>query len=134
MSTKPQRQPQVENCEQIVIAQQFSGPIPPPNVLAQYDDIVPGAAERILKMAENQAAARIRVEEKVVDNEIRATKNIVRSSYLGIFFAFASIIILAALAYFAMINDYPAVATGIIVAMASVAGVFILFRNRKTKS
>ena len=61
MNTKPQKQTQTENLEQIVIAQQFSGPIPPPDALAQYNNIVPGAAERILKMAENQAAARIRI-------------------------------------------------------------------------
>ena len=126
MNAKPQKQTQTENREQIVIAQQFSGPIPPPDALAQYNSIVPGSAERILKMAENQAASRQRNDDKLVDN-------IVRTSYLGIFFAFASIIILAALAYFALINDYPAVATGVVVAMASVAGVFILFRNRKTK-
>ena len=36
----------------------FQGPIPPPNVLEAYERLVPGAAERILKMAENQAAHR----------------------------------------------------------------------------
>jgi RNase P/RNase MRP subunit POP5 len=36
----------------------------------------------------------------------------------------------AALACFALINDYPTVAAGVVVAMASVAGIFIFFRNR----
>ena len=33
----------------------FAGPLPPPATLAAYNAIVPGAAERILKMAEAQA-------------------------------------------------------------------------------
>ncbi len=32
-----------------------SGPIPSPDILTGYDQIVPGAAERILQMAENDA-------------------------------------------------------------------------------
>jgi len=125
-------QTQKDNREQIIVSHQFSGPIPPPEALAKYDSIVAGAADRILKMAENEAAARIRNEEKLIDNEVILTKNTVRSSYLGVFFAFASVVILAALAWFALMNEYPAVASGIIVVIASVAGIFILFRNRKS--
>ena len=125
-------QTQTANHEQIVVSQQFSGPIPSPDALAKYDAIVAGAADRILKMAENEAAARIHNEEKLVDNEVILTKNIVRSSYLGVFFAFSSVVLLSTLAWFALINDYPAVASGIIVVIASVAGIFVLFRNKKS--
>ena len=34
------------------VAQQYSGPIPPPEILHRFDQIIPGAAERILVMAE----------------------------------------------------------------------------------
>jgi uncharacterized membrane protein len=125
MNTTPQTQ--TDSSEQVVISrQQFSGPIPPPDTLAQYDVIVPGLAERIMKMAENEAASRQRNDEKLVDN-------IVRSSFLGVFFAFASVVLLAALACFALINNYPVVASGTVVVIASVAGMFIFFRNRKNK-
>lgn len=33
----------------------FSGPLPPPSILAGYDNILPGAAERILTIAESEA-------------------------------------------------------------------------------
>jgi uncharacterized membrane protein len=92
--------------------------------LEKYENVLHGAAERILKMAENEAASRQRNDEKMVDN-------IVRSSYLGIFFAFASVVLLTILAYFALVNNHPAVATSVVVVIASVAGMFILFRNRK---
>jgi uncharacterized membrane protein len=30
----------------------FAGPLPPPQILEKYNSIVPGSAERIIKMAE----------------------------------------------------------------------------------
>jgi len=36
-----------------IIEQSFSGPLPTPAILEQYDHLLPGAAERILSMAEN---------------------------------------------------------------------------------
>jgi len=38
-----------------VTHQQFSGPLPPPEVMSQYNQIIPGAAERIFTMAEQNA-------------------------------------------------------------------------------
>ncbi len=34
---------------------EFSGPLPHPEILAKYENVFPGAAERIFQMAENQA-------------------------------------------------------------------------------
>ncbi|GGB37994.1 hypothetical protein GCM10011505_19410 [Tistrella bauzanensis] len=47
----------------LVIAQHeqhvaISGPLPPPDILAQYEDIVPGAAARIVSWAEKEQAHR----------------------------------------------------------------------------
>lgn len=39
--------------QKIEVQQQFSGPLPPPGHLSDYEAILPGAAERILRMAEN---------------------------------------------------------------------------------
>ena len=36
----------------------FSGPIPPPELLAKYGEIIPNGADRILTMAENQSTHR----------------------------------------------------------------------------
>jgi len=36
----------------------FSGPIPPPELLSKYGEIIPNGADRILKMAENQSTHR----------------------------------------------------------------------------
>ena len=48
----------------------YSGPIPPPDVLAQYNNVVPGADERILKMAEEQSNHRQYLEKAVISSDI----------------------------------------------------------------
>lgn len=41
---------------------EFSGPLPPPEVLARYNEALPGGAERIVTLAEEQASHRRRME------------------------------------------------------------------------
>ena len=53
-----------------------SGPIPPPQILQQYNAIVPDAAQRIILMAEKQSEHRMDLEKKVVESNIF-------KSYLG---------------------------------------------------
>jgi uncharacterized membrane protein len=57
----PQRRQQV-----IQQSQYYSGPIPPPAVLKELEQITPGAAERIIKMAEKQQEHRHKIEEVAV--------------------------------------------------------------------
>jgi len=76
-----QRQPvsqptkSVENLRQIVrheiSSQTFRGPLPPPEILVQYNDAVPDGAERIIVMAETQAKHRMALESRVVDADIK---------------------------------------------------------------
>lgn len=48
-----------------------SGPLPPASELAQYDLVLPGAAERIIAMAERQAEHRQKLETFAVHAEDR---------------------------------------------------------------
>ena len=65
----------------ILASQSFTGPIPPPDMLAKYEQIQVGLADRIMKQAESQTAHRIKIESIVITSD----KN---KSYLGIIFAF----------------------------------------------
>ena len=56
------------------ISQSFSGPLPHPDVLRKFNEIVPGSAERIMKMAEEQSAHRKELEKKVIDSDIARSK------------------------------------------------------------
>lgn len=57
-----------DTAESYLIAQEiraeFSGPLPHPSILAKYEEILPGAATRIFKMAEEQASHRRDMEKK----------------------------------------------------------------------
>ena len=50
-------QPQV-----VSVSSQWSGPLPPPDALARFNEIVPNGAERIFKMTEAEQAHRITFE------------------------------------------------------------------------
>lgn len=52
------------------LARSFSGPLPPPEVLREYAELVPDAPERFLAMAERQAAHRQHLETLVVQSGI----------------------------------------------------------------
>lgn len=54
-----------------VVAQRFTGPLPPPDVLHGYEQVLPGAAERIVAMAEREQGHRHQVEDRVVKSEGR---------------------------------------------------------------
>jgi uncharacterized membrane protein len=68
----------------LIVAQSssFSGPLPPPDILQHYEDVVPGAADRIFKMAENQANHRQDLEGRVIRSDIL-------KSYFGLAAGFA---------------------------------------------
>lgn len=53
------------------VAEIFSGPLPHPSLLSQYNQVVPGSAERIIAMAESQSKHRQQLENKVLDSDIR---------------------------------------------------------------
>jgi uncharacterized membrane protein len=54
----------------VKMVQQFSGPLPPPELLKSYDGIVKNGAERIFVMTEKQVQHRINMEDKIVNEEL----------------------------------------------------------------
>ena len=52
----------------------FSGPLPHPDILRKFNEIVPGSADRIIKMAEEQSSHRKDLERKVIDSNISRSK------------------------------------------------------------
>ena len=59
----------------------FSGPLPHPSHFAEYEKILSGSADRILKMVEEQSAHRRKMEEQYL-------KDSVYTSRMGVTFAF----------------------------------------------
>ncbi len=52
----------------------FSGPLPPPELLTKYDDIVDNGAERIFKMTEKQSSHRIQLEDHAIKEELKQSR------------------------------------------------------------
>ena len=63
-----QNQPQNQAARQLIDFQavHHSGPIPHPALLSKYNEVVPNAAERIIKMAEEQSGHRIKMEAHII--------------------------------------------------------------------
>jgi uncharacterized membrane protein len=62
--------PQTSTKEKSITIAQFEGPLPHPQVLAEYDRVSHGAADRILTMAENEAKHRHNMEERALKAQI----------------------------------------------------------------
>ena len=79
MAPKKNRENKFSPLPQIKI--NSSGAIPSPEVLAKYNSIIPGLAERIVAHAEKQSMHRTLLEKKLLISNIR-------KSYLGLVFGF----------------------------------------------
>jgi uncharacterized membrane protein len=64
-----------------VASYSFSGPLPPPELLAKYNDVIPNGAERIMAMAEEQAHHRQALEKIVVGGNVQSET---RGQWMGL--------------------------------------------------
>ncbi|MHB1701679.1 MAG: DUF2335 domain-containing protein [Acidobacteriaceae bacterium] len=105
----------------------FSGPLPHPDLLAKYNDVIPNGAERIMAMAERQSAHRESLEALVVKGNLA-------SQTRGSYFAFI-------LALVCIAGGFSLVYTGrsgegisaIIISIASLVSVFIYSKHEQKK-
>jgi uncharacterized membrane protein len=103
----------------------FSGPLPPPAILKGYEDIVPGAADRIIAMAEKQSGHRQRIESIVLkSDELK--------SILGLVFAFLIVLAAFVTGAYTALQGRPLFGSVISLAgLAAVVGPFIYQRQRE---
>lgn len=91
----PKSQP-AENTESRLVPRQthiqeiqFQGPLPPPKILQQYNEILPGAAERILQQFEKETQHRHALEGKIVEAQLESQRAEIPAFRRGQIFAFA---------------------------------------------
>jgi uncharacterized membrane protein len=100
----------------------FSGPLPHPEVLRGYEELVPGAAERLLKMAEEQARHRQGLERIVVAGGSRRAN-------IGMWLGFIISIVVLALSAALILKGHEVAGTVIgSVDLVSLATVFVVGR------
>lgn len=101
-SLRRQRQRAAERTQltkTILEAVVFQGPIPPPELLKQYDEFVPGAGDRILSMAEKEQDHRHRQERKKGNLEFSI-------SIMGVLCALIITLSIIASAVWLVVNGY----------------------------
>lgn len=94
----------------VAVELQFSEPLPPPELLAAYERILPGAADRILRMAEEEGRHRRSLENRAVDADIEAMRRQFTEARLGQIFAFLiAVMFIASGTYLVTVKDNTAV-------------------------
>jgi uncharacterized membrane protein len=111
------------------VAQQisFSGPLPPPEALERYNQVLPGAADRILKMAEQQSQHRQGLERTVVESNAYSQK---LGVWLGFIIAMTAVV--GGIVLILHGRDGYGLAA-IVTALASLAGVFIYGKSKQKR-
>jgi uncharacterized membrane protein len=108
-------------------AYSFSGPLPPPEALEKYNQVLPGAADRIISMAEQQAKHRQGLERAVIDSNIFVQKV---GPFLGFVVAMTAI---GGGVYLIMQNKEVSGLAAILGALVSLAGVFVYGKSKQRK-
>jgi uncharacterized membrane protein len=103
----------------------FSGPIPPPAMLAQYNEVIPNGAERIMTMAEQQQKHRHVLEHKAVHSNATDQR-------LGVVLGFVGMMVVAGLgAWLVWLGKDIAGAAALVASVGAPVSAFIYGRRRQ---
>lgn len=69
----------------------FSAPLPPPSVLAEYESVMPGLAERIVRLTEEEQKERFALERKELEIAQENLSLLKRAQWLGFSFGTATL-------------------------------------------
>ncbi|NMA17920.1 MAG: DUF2335 domain-containing protein [Clostridiaceae bacterium] len=110
------------------VRKHFRGPLPPPEMLAEYEKIQPGLADRIVKMAEKQQDHRISLERSVVDtNNANSRIGLFFGGTIGIIGVAGSLILVA-------LGHTVSGLSALILALASLIGVYLKGLHEKQQT
>lgn len=111
----------------VYVEEFFSGPLPHPRILAEYEALSPGLTDRIVRMAERQAEHRQGLEElSVAGNTWMGKAGVICGTSLGL----AALGIIALAIVFEAPLEYLG---GILTAVAALVGTYLYARRRKAK-
>jgi len=105
----------------------FEGPMPPPALVREYEDILPGAAQFFFNTLDRQSRHRQELEAKVVDANIAYERT-------GLWLAFFLAVLMICCGAFLIHEDKDPQGLGLIGAtIIALAGSFIYGRHRSAK-
>jgi len=112
----------------VISFKHHSGPLPDPETLNQYNEIISDGANRIMIMAEKQQNHRIELEKKAVSSQLSQAKK-------GQIFGFVITLLIVGCGTHLALNGHEK--TGIVLigtTLVALAGIFVLGKFRKEKS
>jgi uncharacterized membrane protein len=125
--SQPGVPPQVLSMTLAAFSASYSGPLPPAEQIRQYEEVLPGSADRILSMAERQEAHRHELEKLTV-------KEATNRSWWGLRLGFVLAVIIVLVGAGAIFTGHtPAGLAAILTPTAILAGVFVYGRREQTK-
>lgn len=117
----------VHETVQETVMERFSGPLPPPHILKEFNDVIPGCAEAILQMTVDQGEHRRKLETFVVENQNRQSG---RGQILGFVLALFVMLVCGFLIYTGHEVSGAVLGIGDLTALVSV---FVLGRRDQKK-
>lgn len=108
---------------ELIIAERFSGPLPHPKHLGDYEAALPGSAERILAMAELNLASTVKLNADILAAETQDRR---RGMYLGA--GLFAMLILGGFGSLFMTDN--AVVPGLFLGAAAISGITAFIRGR----
>lgn len=108
-------------------ASHYSGPLPPAEQMRAYEDVLPGSADRILRMAERQQDHRHDLERMTV-------KEATNRSWWGLRLGFVITVLVVGVGAATILTGHSAVGLALVLAdLAVLAGVFVYGRVEQRK-
>lgn len=109
-----------EYIHSVDMVEAFLGPLPPPSVMGGYEDVLPGSAERIIKLTESEVDHRHKMDE-------RRLSIVSRDSLLGIILSFVLTLITLVIGLLTILKVPGTAGTvaGLIFGVSGIGGIII---------
>lgn len=112
---------------QMSVHKEYKGPLPPPEQLQEFDNVVPGAANRIMTLMEEQARHRMHLEKTVIEGDNR------RANW-GVVIGAAVAVLGLVLSFIMVMSGFGIYGTIIgVLDLATLVGVFVYGTNSRRK-
>jgi len=123
----PEERHRAEAIIRSALSVEFSGPLPPPELLGKYEALLPGAADRIIRMAETQQTHRQDLERTVIKSNVSVQKWGLACGFVLALTAISGGI------WLSLRGSSGVGLTAIISALAALVGVFIYGKSEQRK-
>jgi uncharacterized membrane protein len=112
-----------------------SGPLPTPAMLAEYDRVHPGLAERIIALAEGEAAHRRSIQNSTLQGNIDYMRSGMAAEKRGQWLASSIAVVLASLGAYVVIQGHDVAGSAIgVTGVASIVTALIVGRTKNDES